>query len=389
MSTSYEAHKSQVEGARKANGEFGSYSAGESGATLDGPGGTAHEPSFQETKERFEEAFAETGYAEVRRHHAVDSTGEPRRDGKQLKNPKVIKGWRSKSHSGDIAIADESSPGAVNYEMVRTPVVENVGSLTENEDGGFTIEHDTGEKWDIRTISWEEADKRNIGNPLEVTTEQEQMRQRSYDGDVAQYKNAVANDPGSVELRPTENGYEYDQDQLRRSERVGEERKLLVDQAMRTLATPGGREHVENSLGNLDVEGRERVKEALQRIDEPHYATARENTARSAEFGFGRDSVHVPNDVVEDKLTPGQNIYYKNLDQGPEAQWQPATVGANEHGGLEYNSENRSAMLTGSASTGKSFSRDKWGHYIQSSNAGWDGRATAFMFDTQEGGAEA
>lgn len=34
MGSSYDAHKSEVEAARKANGEFGSYESGESRATL-------------------------------------------------------------------------------------------------------------------------------------------------------------------------------------------------------------------------------------------------------------------------------------------------------------------------------------------------------------------
>lgn len=369
MTTSYDKHKSQVEAARKQDGKFGSYEAGESGATLSGTVATST-LSFEEAREKFEDTFSQDGYAEVTRYHAVDSTGEVTRSGKQLKKPRVIKGYHSGAFSGQMSISDETrSGGGVGFalESVRTPLLERDGSVTENEDGSFTIERSrTGEKWDVRPIDWEETDKKVVGNPLEVTPEREQTRKRIFDHHRDDYKKAISGE--GAPLSGTGD------------EAIKTERDLMVRQAMSTATTEGGRKYVEESLDDLDVEGRWQIKEALEKMDDPRYAQRRANVAAAAAEGYGEDSVGVPERAIESKLKPGQSIRYKAVDEGPDAPWREATVDINEHGELGYGSELRAAMLTGAATRGKSFHRDANGHYIQSSNAGWDGAATVFDF---------
>lgn len=382
---SYDKHRDKVEQSRKANGEFGSYESEESAATLTGSGWIDNDLTFEEAREKFEETFTEEGYAEVKRYHTLDSTGEVTRSGKQLKKPKVIKGFHSGESYGTVHVSDDGNARRdrvlPNLESVRTPLLERDGSVTEKPDGSFTIEHyRTGEKWDVRPIDWEETDKKVVGNPLEITDENESIRKQLYENDAERYKKAVAEDPGSVEMRPTEHGYEYDQDQLTRAEEVKKQRQMLVSQAMRAATTEGGRKYVEDSLDELDVEGRWQVKEALARMDEPRYAKRRENVVAAAEEGYGRESVAVPDRVIENKLQHGQTIHYKAIDEGPDSQWREATVDVSDNGELGYGGELRAAMLTGAATRGKSFYRDADGHYLQATNAGWDGSATVFDF---------
>lgn len=151
---------------------------------------------------------------------------------------------------------------------------------------------------------------------------------------------------------------------------------------MATSVTEGGRAHVEDSLDSLDVEGRWQIKEALRNMDDPRYADRRANLARAAEAGYGRDSVHVPDRVIEQKLTPGQRIRYKAIDEaGPDAPWREAEVTELDGGGLSIESDLRAAVLTTPGGpNGKSFHRDADGHYIQSTNAGWNGTATVYDF---------
>lgn len=377
--------ESARESARQDDGKFGSYNSGESGASLMGSGAPTISMTFEESRDRFEETFSKADYVEIRRHHAVDSQGLVRRDGRKLKHPKVTKGFQAGDPRSTLTVIDSSETNSRDTEEVCLPPMEAVGSITENDDGSFTITSrlsGSEQQWDVRPIDWEDTHHPTVDNPLEVTERREKLSKSLYDSDVRRYQDAVKDDPGSVEMRPTENGYEYDQDQLKRAERLTEERRFLVQRAMSTASTPGGRKHVEDSLDNLDVEGRWQIKEALERIDEPRYAQRRANIARAAQAGYGRDAIEVPDRVIEQKLSAGQTIRYKAIDaDGPDAQWQEATVSEMDFGGIGYDSGTRSAVLTlGNGPSGKSFHRDADGHYIQTHNSRWSGAATVFDF---------
>lgn len=340
--------------------------------------------SFREAEKKYHDTFAEPGYVAVRRHHALEPSGLPRKDRARLKTPKVIRGFHTGGGRTGMFNVTDSRPGVSIYdiETVTAPVSEDEGSITENADGSWSLEDTvTGERWDVRAIDWEDTHHEKVGNPLEVTPHREHIRSTIYDKDVEHYKKALADDPGSVELRPTMTGYEYDQDQLERAERVSAERAALIQQAMTTSVTPDGRAHVEDSLDDLDVEGRWQIKDSLEKMDEPRYAEARANVAACVEAGYGRDSVEVPDRAMAAKLEDGQQINYKDLDQGPGAPWRTATVRIDDSGNIGYESEVRSGTLIADYSSGKSFHRDKWGQYIQSDNAGWNGQATAFELD--------
>lgn len=74
MSNSYNTHKTQVEAARKNNGEFGSYQAGESGASLAPSGAVDHGYDREEAKTMVESEGHYAVEADDNTHAVIEST---------------------------------------------------------------------------------------------------------------------------------------------------------------------------------------------------------------------------------------------------------------------------------------------------------------------------
>lgn len=82
MSTSYDKHKSQVENARRANGEFGTYESGESGATLgSAPASRPTDDITDDIRERLEDSGTPVRHDNVFSGDGVDYIGIGEYDG--------------------------------------------------------------------------------------------------------------------------------------------------------------------------------------------------------------------------------------------------------------------------------------------------------------------